>query len=435
MSNTVSTPSAAPTSPAPTPSAAPTSPAPTPSAAPTSPALMLSAASDCITEQTAGRLASAVEGVGAVLLFLALVIACFHPWTKMAIEEALSITPLLLLVLIFVYVVNPIVEFLMHHIRRLPGSRLVSYNSSLIITYVLLLAVFIGVIATIAPKLVGEITVLADNFPIITQKVISIITEYRQEHLEAIPINLQQHLNELIGRVGSLAGQLISNALQYAGAISSTVAWMVTAIIMVPFISFYMLSEGRDLVNFWVDLLPNNRRSGVVDILIQLHVAMQSFIKGQALLCSAVGILTTILMAIVMPKYCIALGIIAGITEAIPIVGPFLGAVPAVFLALALPDGGIKLAIIVGLIYWGIQLVENNLLVPQIMGDTLGLHPLSLMIGMMVFANIFGFWGVVLASPIVAAVKIVVIHYCSPEKEAVLLEQIRQRRCECGAEK
>ncbi len=353
----------------------------------------------------------------------------------MAIEEALSITPLLLLVLIFVYVVNPIVEFLMHHIRRLPGSRLVSYNSSLIVTYVLLLAVFIGVIATIAPKLVGEITVLADNFPIITQKVISIITEYRQEHLEAIPINLQQHLNELIGRVGSLAGQLISNALQYAGAISSTVAWMVTAIIMVPFISFYMLSEGRDLVNFWVDLLPNNRRSGVVDILIQLHVAMQSFIKGQALLCSAVGILTTILMAIVMPKYCIALGIIAGITEAIPIVGPFLGAVPAVFLALALPDGGIKLAIIVGLIYWGIQLVENNLLVPQIMGDTLGLHPLSLMIGMMVFANIFGFWGVVLASPIVAAVKIVVIHYCSPEKEAVLLEQIRQRRCECGAEK
>ena len=60
------------------------------------------------------------------------------------------------------------------------------------------------------------------------------------------------------------------------------------------------------------------------------------------------------------------------------------------------------------------------------MGDSLGLHPLSLMIGMMVFANVFGFWGVVLASPIVAAVRILVIHYCSPELEAQLLEQLRQ---------
>ena len=61
------------------------------------------------------------------------------------------------------------------------------------------------------------------------------------------------------------------------------------------------------------------------------------------------------------------------------------------------------------------------------MGDSLGLHPLSLMIGMMVFANVFGFWGVVLASPIVAAVKILVIHYCTPDLEAKLLKQLKQR--------
>lgn len=380
-----------------------------------------------LSEQTGRRLVSSIKGVGTALLALSLIIACFHPWTKQAIEETLSITPLLLLVLIFVYVVNPIVEFLMVQIRKIPGAQYFSYTKSLIVTYVLLLVLALGLFALTAPQLFGEIKNLAENFPTITQKAVTILTNFRQSHLGVLPSSVQANITDLVNQAGSLAGQLINSGLQYAGAFSSAVIWVATAIVMVPFISFYMLSDGQKLVDFWINLLPIRKRKPAQDILLQLHSAMQSFIKGQVLLCCAVGGLTTLLMALVMPKYCIALGIIAGITEAIPIVGPILGAVPAVFLALALPDtGGITLALIVVAIYTLIQQAENNFLVPKIMGDSLGLHPLSLMIGMMVFANVFGFWGVVLASPIVAAVRILVIHYCSPELEAQLLEQLRQ---------
>lgn len=381
-----------------------------------------------LSEQTGRRLVNSVKGLGTVLLILSLIIACFHPWTKQAIEETLSITPLLLLVLIFVYVVNPIVEFLMIQIRKIPGAQYFSYTKSLVITYILLLALALGVFALAAPQLFGEIKNLAENFPAITQKAIAILNDFRQTHLEVLPNSVQANITELVNQAGSLAGQLINSGLQYAGAFSSAVVWVVTAIVMVPFISFYMLSEGQELVDFWVNLLPVRRRQPAKNILLQLHYSMKSFIKGQVLLCCAVGSLTTLLMALVMPKYCIALGIIAGITEAIPIIGPILGALPAIFLALALPDtGGITLALIVAAVYTLIQQAENNLLVPKIMGDSLGLHPLSLMIGMMVFANVFGFWGVVLASPIVAAVKILVIHYCTPDLEAKLLKQLKQR--------
>lgn len=378
-----------------------------------------------LSEQTGRRLVNSVKGLGSVLLVLSLVIACFHPWTKQAIEETLSITPLLLLVLIFVYVVNPIVEFLMVQIRKIPGAQYFSYTKSLVITYILLISAALGFFALTAPQLFSEIKSLAENFPAITKKAIAILTSFRQTHLEAMPSSIQAHLTDLVNQAGSLAGGLINSGLQYAGAFSSAIIWVATAVVMVPFISFYMLSEGKELTDFWVELLPVKRRQPAKNILLQLHCAMKSFIKGQVLLCCAVGGLTTLLMALVMPKYCIALGLIAGITEAIPIIGPILGALPAIFLALAVPEtGGITLALIVAAIYILIQQAENNLLVPKIMGDSLGLHPLSLMIGMMVFANVFGFWGVVLASPIVAAVKIIVIHYCNPELEAKLLEQM-----------
>jgi predicted PurR-regulated permease PerM len=93
-----------------------------------------------------------------------------------------------------------------------------------------------------------------------------------------------------------------------------------------------------------------------------------------------------------------------------------------VIIAFALPEkGGLGLAALVILIYVVIQQLENTILVPRVMGHTLGLHPLSLLLGMMVFGNVFGFWGVVLAAPLVATLKIFVLQYTA-NREAEPLE-------------
>ncbi|MBQ7569115.1 AI-2E family transporter, partial [bacterium] len=85
---------------------------------------------------------------------------------------------------------------------------------------------------------------------------------------------------------------------------------------------------------------------------------------------------------------------------------------------LAIPGGGIAKALIVVAIYTVIQQLENNILVPRIMGSSLGLHPLSLTLGMIILGNMFGFWGVVFASPIVALLKSLAIALCKPDTEA-----------------
>ena len=82
-------------------------------------------------------------------------------------------------------------------------------------------------------------------------------------------------------------------------------------------------------------------------------------------------------------------------------------------IALAIPGGGVTKALIVIGIYVLIQQLENNLLVPRIMGSSMGLHPLSLTLGMLVLGNMFGFWGVVFASPMLALIKTLLTTLCA----------------------
>lgn len=345
-------------------------------------------------------------------LILALVISLlsFHPWVLDMANKALSILPLLLLVLIFVYLVNPVVLFILTQLRRIPRLNHLSYFFSLVTTYVLLLVVVGVLLAVTVPRLVTEMQKLAGTLPGVAATVQERIGSYRHSYFDVLPLAVQDKVTESIGQIGAYVGSVIKSGLVYAGAFSSALAWGVGAVFLVPLISFYLLADGDKIVNSLVCLFPQKRRNALRTVLDEIHAAMQGFLKGQAILCCVIGSVTGLSMGIILPDYCVALGLVAGITEAIPVVGPILGAIPAVFIAMASPNGGVGLVVLVIAVYVVIQQLENTILVPRIMGQSLGLHPLSLMLGMMVFGNMFGFWGVVLSAPIVATVKILVFH-------------------------
>ncbi len=357
------------------------------------------------------NLVVAIRYLNGLLLLLTVAVISFHPWVVGMVEKALRILPLLLLVLIFVYSVNPLVEFVLRQVRRIPQMERFSHSRSLVATYLLLLLVVGTLLAILIPKLSRELQTLAQNLPSFAQKLQDTMFQYRDRYFEALPAPVKDQVSRSVGEIGSMVSQLIQGGLHYLGAFSQTVAWVLGAMVFVPLIGFYCLKDGRDILDSAVRFAPAQRRPHARRILVQVHGAMQSFLKGQLVLCLIIGTVTTAAMAVVLPQYCIALGLVAGITEAIPVVGPFLGAIPAVIIAFALPEhGGLGLAVLVIVIYLVIQQLENVILVPRVMGQSLGLHPLSLVLGMMVFGNIFGFWGVVLAAPLVATVKILVLH-------------------------
>ena len=376
-------------------------------------------------------LTSSANRLCALLVTLIAAILSFHPWIMDMVAKACSIVPLLLLVVIFVYVVNPIVGKIMRLVRKLPERQWFSYHNALILTYLLLVLCLLVFACIAIPRIFSEMADLAQKVPAISHALDERVRFYRASYFDQLPVDMQDKALSMVGELGSWLVGVINGSLAYVGQISSAVVWFVGALVLVPLIGFYILSDGQELGQQLCDFLPMQHKKGILRFFSRVHVTMQKFLHGQMILCACIGGVIMVIMAFILPEYCVALGVVAGITEAIPMIGPILGALPAVAIALAIPDGGLQLALIVAACYLVVQQLEGNLLVPKIMGDSLGVHPLSLTLGMLVFGDMFGFWGVVFASPIVAVVKIACEELCRRNLEASRAE--RRALAEQGA--
>jgi len=129
------------------------------------------------------------------------------------------------------------------------------------------------------------------------------------------------------------------------------------------------------------------------------------FIRGHLLVASMVGVLTSLGLALVGVKFYLLLGIIAGIADLIPYFGPIIGAIPAVGLALL---NSSQQALYVLLVMVVVQQVENNLLSPKILGDSVGLHPVVVIFVLLAGGHLFGILGMLLAVPLTAILRILV---------------------------
>ena len=136
-----------------------------------------------------------------------------------------------------------------------------------------------------------------------------------------------------------------------------------------------------------------------------IHRVALKFIQGQIIIAIIIGIIETIGLYIVGMPYAIFLGFIGGISNIIPYFGPYIGAVPAVVIALTISPWKALLVISVFVI---VQQLDNIILTPKIIKGKLGLHPIITIMSVLVGGRLFGFFGLVFAVPIVAMIKIIV---------------------------
>jgi predicted PurR-regulated permease PerM len=204
---------------------------------------------------------------------------------------------------------------------------------------------------------------------------------------------LPQELNRLSRYFGPAAGV----AFRFVGG--------VVTVITVFFLAFYMLVEGPAIKDGFLALFPRAHRRDVADVLEQIGAKFGGWVRGQLLLGLIIGVAAFVGVAAVDMPFPILLGIIAGVTELIPMVGPLLGAIPAVFLALFQPTW--KLIFVVAW-YAGIQQAEANFVVPRVMRASVGISPLLTIIALIVGARLLGAAGALLAVPVAAALQVVV---------------------------
>jgi predicted PurR-regulated permease PerM len=186
--------------------------------------------------------------------------------------------------------------------------------------------------------------------------------------------SIENSVKNSLGAIGSAVQSAVVGAIT---AVSRAMGFIV-GLFIIPFWLFYVLKDRDRGMNALNNMLPRAWRNDVWRILRITNGVLSQYIRGQVILALAVGLASTIGMLIVGAPFPMVLGLISGITEIVPIIGPILGAVPGLILAAFHPEGWVMVLKVLA-VYVVVQQLENNLLVPKIQGDSVKLHPALIM--------------------------------------------------------
>ncbi len=186
--------------------------------------------------------------------------------------------------------------------------------------------------------------------------------------------------------------------------VGTAVAEAVVALFTMLAIVFFWLVEHARLQRYVLAFLPAPRRAGVRDAWNGIETRLGLWVRGQLILMAAIGIGTGVAYTLLGLPGAILLGLIAALTEAIPIVGPLLGAIPAILVAATVSA---ELAIVVAAIYVVLQFIEGTVLVPLVMRSTIGISPLLVLVSLLIGGAAGGIVGAFLAVPVAAAFEII----------------------------
>ncbi len=301
--------------------------------------------------------------------------------------------------------VRPLVTWLQD--RGVPGL------VGTILIYAVFLILVIGFVLLLVPLIANQISTLGELLPDYYQTLREIMLSSSSRLGWRLGLQLPQELPslEFLSRQAVAADtatedgadqetiSAVTQALEYAGLVGWG-AFIFTATLL---LSFFWTIEGPRAIRTLLLLIPRDRREGARSLVEASEAKVGAYIRGQTILCVAIGILSLIAYLLIGLPYALVLALIAGILEAVPYLGPTLGAVPAVLLTLSSEPEKVLWVIAAVLI---IQLLENNLLVPRIMDESVGVNPIVTLLSIAAFGSLLGVAGAILAIPIAAIVQL-----------------------------
>ncbi len=258
---------------------------------------------------------------------------------------------------------------------------------AILIVYAVVIAFIVLLVIPILPFFISQVQALFKAIP-----------GYVNSASQALGIQVNQsQINSLVSPVASSIGQ---NAV----AVTTKVFGGIFSVITIFILSFYMLIDRNRLGRELPGLFPQSfKEKGVLTVHL-VEEKLGYWLRGQVVLSLAIGIITWIALTILGIPFALPLAILAGFLEIIPTLGPFIAAIPATIVGLAISP---VMALSVIAVYIVIQLTENNFLVPKIMEKAVGLNPVVIIIAILVGANLLGVLGALLSIPFVSAAVIV----------------------------
>lgn len=304
--------------------------------------------------------------------------------------------------LVIAYLLHPVVIALEK--RKVP--RLVAV---LLIYASFVLICAIGIVNAI-PVLTKQLTELSDDIPRLTQWYHSWMSEW-EANKYFLPDTIQSGVDRVIiqsqERMSLTISQLVNNA-------KSTIGKMLGYAI-IPFIAFYLLKDLKNIQRGMLLLIPKRFRREATQMLRDIDESLGKYIHGQMVVALIVGTLAYIGYWLIDMPYPFLLASFVSITNVIPYIGPLIGATPALIVALTIST---KTVLFILLINLTVQMIEGNILSPNIVGRSLHMHPLAIIFALLVGETLGGIFGMIVAVPIFAICKVIIVRIALMARES-----------------
>ncbi len=321
---------------------------------------------------------------------------------------------------IFAFLLDPLVTLLMRRLKWLRlGSVLAVLGSFLLVaTLVLIWLVPVvweqgGRLISQAPEFIGKARTFAE----------ALLKNY-QEKYAGNPLVNELEI-ELRNRIPELSNAVIGWVQRSLGGVFGA-AGFVLSFVLVPVYLFYFLNGAAVIKKRWHEYLPM-RSSGfkteIVSVMGEINDYLVSYFRGQVLISFLNGLLTWIGLQMIGLDFALFIGVLLSVVGLIPFLGIVISAIPALLIALAQGGGGWELPALVILVYAVVQTLDALFITPKIVGDTVGLHPMTVMVSIVFWGLLFdGLIGALLAVPLTATFKVLLKRYIW-QKTALVAEE------------
>ncbi len=313
------------------------------------------------------------------------------------------------------YVLLPVAKLMergMPWRRNRPG---LARGISVGIIFLIGIGIFVGLIIAVVPPTLEQGERFIDSFPAFLNNARITIEGWVARYADVVPGDMRDQLEEALAAAGGIIGAAAWNvAKQTLGIIVGSFSFIL-GLAVAPVLIFYLMKDSSPIRESLHAPFPTAVRPYLRDILDIADRTLGGYIRGQLTLGVIVGVIVAVGLLLLGVPFAILLGIVAGLTELVPIIGPWIGGAVGVLVTLATEPDKVLWVI---LLYLIVQLLENTLLVPRIQADTLNMHPIAVILVITIGSQYFGLWGVILGPPLVALAKDVIIYLVKEWNEA-----------------
>jgi len=303
---------------------------------------------------------------------------------------------------IFAYLLAPLVgvfERVLPFGRWFPGLR---RTLAILLTYAVALLILAGVSLLFVPPLVRQTNEFVQSAPDYWTALNQQVNDWLAQYETNVPPGVRAQIEGAIGNLWSMALQAFQRAMRLTfGAVGAAIGFF-SAVVLVPFWMYYVLKDSRKAVEWFYGLWPLGWRQDVEAIVRIVDRTLAAYIRGQLFLGLVIGVAVGVAMWIIGLTQPIVLGLIAGVLELVPILGPILTFIVIALVALATDPSKL---LWVGLAFIVIQQLENNLLVPRVHGYVVEMNPAVVMVLVVTGGALWGVPGMIIAVPLAAVAR------------------------------